>query len=79
MTVTASLMLLVFGLTQSNNYGWGSWQTIGALVGSAVLMAVFLTIEMRSRSPLVPLRFFRKRTPTGANIIPKISGGSRLA
>ena len=68
-TVTASLMLLVFGLTQSNNYGWGSWQTIGALVGSAVLMAVFLTIEMRSRSPLVPLGFFRKRTPTGANII----------
>jgi EmrB/QacA subfamily drug resistance transporter len=68
-TVTASLMLLVFGLTQSNNYGWGSWQTIGALVGSVVLMAVFLTIEMRSRSPLVPLGFFRKRTPTGANII----------
>jgi EmrB/QacA subfamily drug resistance transporter len=68
-TVTASLMLLVFGLTQSNNYGWGSWQTIGALVGSAILMAVFLTIEMRSRSPLVPLGFFRKRTPTGANII----------
>jgi EmrB/QacA subfamily drug resistance transporter len=68
-TVTASLMLLVFGLTQSTNYGWGSWQTIGALVGSAVLMAVFLAIEMRSRSPLVPLGFFRKRTPTGANVI----------
>jgi EmrB/QacA subfamily drug resistance transporter len=68
-TVTASLMLLVFGLTQSTNYGWASWQTIGALVGSAVLMALFLKIEMRSRSPLVPLGFFRKRTPTGANII----------
>ncbi len=68
-TVTASLMLLVFGLTQSTNYGWGSWQTIGALVGAAVLMAVFLRIEMKSRSPLVPLGFFRRRTPTGANII----------
>jgi EmrB/QacA subfamily drug resistance transporter len=68
-TVTASLMLLVFGLTQSTNYGWGSWQTIGALLGSAVLMAVFLRIELRSRSALVPLGFFRKRTPTGANII----------
>jgi MFS family permease len=62
-------MLLVFGLTQSTNYGWGSWQTIGALVGSAILMAVFLAIETRSRSPLVPLGFFRKRTPTGANVI----------
>jgi EmrB/QacA subfamily drug resistance transporter len=68
-TVTASLMLLVFGLTQSTNYGWGSWQTIGALIGSGILMALFLRIELRSRSPLVPLGFFRKRTPTGANVV----------
>jgi EmrB/QacA subfamily drug resistance transporter len=68
-TVTASLMLLVYGLTQSTNNGWTSFQTLGALVGSAVLMAAFLWIENRSRSPLVPLSFFRRRTPTGANII----------
>jgi EmrB/QacA subfamily drug resistance transporter len=68
-TVTASLMLLVYGLTQSNNAGWGSAQTIGVLFGSAVLMAAFLAIELRSHSPLVPLGFFRKRTPAGANLI----------
>src|SRR2546423_1311904 len=68
-TVTASLMLLVYGLTQSNSKGWGSAQTIGVLAGSAVLMAAFLAIEARSRSPLLPLGFFRKRTPTGANLI----------
>src|ERR671915_27557 len=68
-TVTASLVLLVFGLTQSPNVGWGSAQTIGVLLASAVLMAAFLVIEMRSRSPLVPLGFFRRRTPTGANLI----------
>ncbi|HEY7198043.1 MAG TPA: MFS transporter [Gaiellaceae bacterium] len=68
-TVTGSLMLLVYGLTQSTNNGWGSIQTIGVLVGSAVLMAAFLVIESRSRSPLVPLGFFRRRTPTGANLI----------
>ncbi len=68
-TVTGSLMLLVFGLTQSNNAGWGSLQTIGVLAGSAVLMAAFIAIELRSRSPLVPLGFFRRRTPTGANLI----------
>jgi EmrB/QacA subfamily drug resistance transporter len=68
-TVTASLMLLVYGLTQSTNNGWTSFQTIGSLVGSALLMAAFLWIENRSRSPLVPLSFFRRRTPTGANII----------
>jgi EmrB/QacA subfamily drug resistance transporter len=68
-TVTASLMLLVYGLTQSTNNGWASYQTIGSLIASAILMAAFLWIENRSRSPLVPLSFFRRRTPTGANII----------
>jgi EmrB/QacA subfamily drug resistance transporter len=68
-TVTASLMLLVYGLTQSTIVGWGSARTIGVLIGSAILMATFIWIEYRSRSPLVPLSFFRRRTPTGANII----------
>src|ERR687893_600929 len=68
-TVTASLMLLVFGLTQSTNVGWGSGQTIGVLAGSAILMAIFLAIELRSRSPLVPLGIFRRRTLSGANLI----------
>jgi EmrB/QacA subfamily drug resistance transporter len=68
-TVTASLTLLVFGLTQSTTHGWTSGQVIGSLVVSIALMAAFLAIEIRSRSPLVPLGFFRKRTPTGANII----------
>jgi EmrB/QacA subfamily drug resistance transporter len=68
-TVTGSLMLLVYGLTQTTNVGWGSARTIGVLIGSAVLMVAFLAIEHRSRSPLVPLGFFRRRTPTGANIV----------
>jgi EmrB/QacA subfamily drug resistance transporter len=68
-TVTAGLMFLVYGLTQSTNNGWTSWQTIGALSAAAVLIATFVFVEARSRSPLVPLSFFRKRTPTGANII----------
>jgi EmrB/QacA subfamily drug resistance transporter len=68
-TVTASLMLFVYGLTQSTRVGWGSAQTIGVLIASAVLMAAFVVIEMRSRSALVPLGIFRRRTLTGANVI----------
>ena len=68
-TVTASLMLLVYGLTQSTNVGWSSGRTIGVLFASVALMATFIWIEARSRSPLVPLSFFRRRTPTGANVI----------
>jgi EmrB/QacA subfamily drug resistance transporter len=68
-TVTGSLMLLVYGLTQTTNEGWTSIQTIAVLAASAVLMAVFVWVENRSRSPLVPLSFFRRRTPTAANVI----------
>jgi EmrB/QacA subfamily drug resistance transporter len=68
-TVTASLVLLVFGLTQANRVGWGSAQTIGVFVASAVLMAIFLVNETRSQSPLVPLGIFRRRTLTGANLV----------
>jgi EmrB/QacA subfamily drug resistance transporter len=68
-TVTGSLMLLVFGLTQANRVGWTSAQTIGVLASSAVLMAIFVLLELRSRSPLVPLSIFRRRTLTGANVI----------
>jgi EmrB/QacA subfamily drug resistance transporter len=68
-TVTGGLMFLVYGLTQSTNNGWTSGRTIGALSAAAVLIATFVFVEARSRSPLVPLSFFRKRTPTGANII----------
>ena len=72
--VTASLLLLVFGLTQANQQGWTSAQTIGVLLASVVLMAVFLVIESRNRHALVPLSFFKRRTPTGANIVGLLLG-----
>ncbi len=68
-TVTTSLILLVFGLTQANRVGWTSTQTILVLASSAVLMAIFLWLENRSHAPLVPLSFFKRRTITGANLI----------
>ena len=55
-------MLFVYGLTQTTNSGWTSGRVIVSLIGFAVLMAAFLVIESRSRSPLVPLGFFKRRT-----------------
>lgn len=68
-TVTASLMLLVYGLTETTSAGWTDVKTLGSFIASAVLMAAFLLIETRSRSALVPLGIFRRRTLTGANLI----------
>jgi EmrB/QacA subfamily drug resistance transporter len=67
--VTGSLMLFVYALTRSTQIGWSAPETIICLIASAVLMIVFFVIESRSRSPLVPLRIFKRRTLTAANTI----------
>jgi EmrB/QacA subfamily drug resistance transporter len=75
-TVTASLVLLVFALVKSNSWGWASARTIGVLVASALLMAAFVAIESRIRSPLVPLSIFRNRSLSVSNVVALILGAS---
>src|SRR5262249_58108974 len=54
--------------------GWGSATTLALFGGSAALVLMFLAIELRSRSPLLPLRIFRSRTLTAANVAMAIVG-----
>jgi fucose permease len=60
-------MVLVYGLTRATSDGWGSGTTVALLAGSAALLLAFIVIELRSRSPLLPLRIFRLRTLSAAN------------
>jgi EmrB/QacA subfamily drug resistance transporter len=73
-TVTSGLMLLVYALTRATTDGWTAPVTLGLLAGSAGLIALFLAIEARSAAPLLPLRMFRLRTLTGANVTLTIVG-----
>jgi EmrB/QacA subfamily drug resistance transporter len=75
-SITASLTLLVYALVDVVDAGWGSAQTIGLLAASALLMAAFVAIELRSQAPLVPFRIFRLRTLTGANVVALLVGAS---
>jgi EmrB/QacA subfamily drug resistance transporter len=68
-TVTAALVLLVYAVVEAPEAGWGDGQTIGLLIASAVLLALFALIETRSASPLVPLRIFSSRTLVGGNLV----------
>ena len=73
-TVTLGLMLLVYAMTRATTDGWGADTTL-ALLGSAVaLMVAFVAIELRSPSPLLPLRIFRLRTLSSANAAMAIVG-----
>jgi EmrB/QacA subfamily drug resistance transporter len=75
-TVTAGLSLLVYALVDANNVGWGSTRTIGLIALSALLLAVFVAIELRTAKPLVPFSIFRIRTLTGANVVGLLVGAS---
>jgi EmrB/QacA subfamily drug resistance transporter len=68
-TVTTALMLAVYAIVNGNDNGWASDETLGLLGAAAVLFAVFLSIEARSRSPLMPLGLFRKRNIAVANVV----------
>ncbi len=68
-TVTASLMLAVYAIVNGNGAGWTSAHTLGLLAAAAALMAVFLGIEARVESPLMPLGLFRLRNVATANVL----------
>jgi EmrB/QacA subfamily drug resistance transporter len=73
-SVTAGLMLLVYATTRATSDGWGAGTTLGLLAGAAALIVAFVVIELRSKSPLLPLRIFRLRSLTGANAAMAIVG-----
>ena len=68
-TVTTSLMVAVYAIVNGNDAGWRSARTLGLLAAAAVLAAVFLLIESRVRNPLMPLRLFRLRNLSTANVV----------
>jgi EmrB/QacA subfamily drug resistance transporter len=72
--VTGGLVTLVYAITQANDYGWGSAETIGLFVAAGVLLAAFVGWEARVREPLMPFSIFRIRTVSAANISGLILG-----
>jgi EmrB/QacA subfamily drug resistance transporter len=68
-TVTGALMLAVYAIVNGNDTGWLTAQTLGLLGAAVLLIAVFLLIESRIASPLVPLGIFRNRNLSTANVV----------
>ena len=68
-TVTLSLMLAVYAIVNGNEAGWVSMQTLGLLGAAILLLALFLAIESRVASPLMPLGLFRLRNLATANVV----------
>jgi EmrB/QacA subfamily drug resistance transporter len=72
--ITSALMLGVYTIVKpAAENGWGAGRTLGLGALSLGLLGAFVAREATARTPLVPLRIFRSRNVTGANLIQVLS------
>jgi EmrB/QacA subfamily drug resistance transporter len=69
LTLTIALAGLVLGLIESNQWGWGSARVLGLFALALIALAGFVTVERRSRAPMVDFTFFKSRSFFGANVV----------
>ena len=73
-TATGGLFALVYGFAYAQAHSWGSSTTVACLVAGAVLLAVFVAIQLRSAHPLMPLRVVLDRNRGGSYLALAIVG-----
>lgn len=80
LTVTVGLVILTYGIVETDTHGWGSARTLATLALGLALLGAFVLVEGRLASaPLVPLRIFRARSVTGANLVVFCMGSAVFA
>lgn len=79
-TVTLGLTALEFGLIRTHDAGWASPYALAPMGAGVLLLAVFVLVQARfARDPLMPLRVFRMRSVTGANLVQLLLGSAGFA
>ncbi len=66
---TLGLGGIVFGLIESNDLGFSNVLVLLSLAIGVIALLVFIFVEARSKSPMLPLTLFRSRTFSGANVL----------
>jgi EmrB/QacA subfamily drug resistance transporter len=69
MLATAGLGGVVYGFIESVSLGWGNRLVFGSLIAGFACLIVFVLIEARESSPMVPLALFQSRSFSGANLL----------
>jgi EmrB/QacA subfamily drug resistance transporter len=75
--VTAGLTATVYGIVNTTTYAWTSTRTLVTLGIAAALLVAFVLVETRVvDDPLVPMRFFKSKTASGANLVMMFVGAA---
>ncbi|MDX3397707.1 MULTISPECIES: MFS transporter [Streptomyces] len=67
--VTGGLMLGVYTMVKVPEHGWSSAHTLGFGALSTVLLGAFVARQAATANPLMPLRIFKSRNLSGANLV----------
>jgi EmrB/QacA subfamily drug resistance transporter len=67
--VTAAMMVGVYAIVTSTDYGWLSAHTLGFGAGAIALLATFFAWEARIPNPIFPLRVLRLRGLIGSSAV----------
>lgn len=65
---STGLFGIVLGVIRGNQVGWGSTEVVLLWTVGALLLAGFVRWELRTPTPMLPMRLFRNRTFTAANL-----------
>ncbi|WP_260858377.1 MFS transporter [Paraburkholderia sp. BCC1885] len=68
-TAAVGLAALTYGLTIASTRGFADARVLGLIGAGMAVLAGFVVIEARSRSPMVPLDVFHSRDFVGANLV----------
>lgn len=69
---------LTFGLIAAGDHGWTSPMILGSFAAAAVLLALFVAVEARVVTPMLPLRLFRRRLFVVSNTAMVVVGFSLM-
>jgi EmrB/QacA subfamily drug resistance transporter len=76
--VTCALMLGVYTIVESSEFGLVSLRTLGLGALSLALLAAFVVRQARARNPILPLRIFASRRLSAANIVQALMSSAFL-
>jgi EmrB/QacA subfamily drug resistance transporter len=64
---SGGLLGVVYALVRANALGWTSATVLGSAIAGAILLGAFVIWEQRTRTPMLPMRFFRSRAFSATN------------
>ncbi|MFF3684379.1 MFS transporter [Streptomyces sp. NPDC002187] len=77
--VTGGLAAVAYGIVQTEESGWTAGATVLPMLGGLTLLGLFVAVEARTAAPLMPLKVFRSRAVTAANVTMTVCGSASFA